>query len=93
MDIRQIAFTDINTAKLLDKEIPDDLAPDEVAVRTVYSTVSAGTERANITGDPSVSAGASHGTVFPRILGYCSSGNQYSSFAEGDVSKVVIGQN
>ena len=74
MKIKQIVFTDVNTAKLLDKEIPDDLAPDEVAVRTVYSTVSAGTERANITGDPSVSAGASHDVVFPRILGYCSSG-------------------
>ena len=74
MKIKQIVFTDVNTAKLLDKEIPDVLAPDEVAVRTVYSTVSAGTDRANITGDPSVSAGASHGTVFPRILGYCSSG-------------------
>ena len=74
MDIRQIVFTDVNTAKLLDTQIPDELAPDEVAVKTVYSTVSAGTERANITGDPSVSAGASHDTVFPRILGYCSSG-------------------
>jgi 2-desacetyl-2-hydroxyethyl bacteriochlorophyllide A dehydrogenase len=73
MDTKQIVFTQINTAKLLDKQLPAP-APHQVMVETAVSTISCGTERANITGDPNVSAEAASSVVFPRYSGYNSAG-------------------
>ena len=74
MKAKQIIFTKINTAELCDVEIPA-LLPNEVAVRTAYSTISQGTERANITGAPSTSIYSTDMTVkFPRVAGYSSAG-------------------
>ena len=74
MKAKQILFTKINTAELCDVEIPA-LLPNEVAVRTAYSTISQGTERANITGSPSTSIYSTDATViFPRAAGYSSAG-------------------
>ena len=73
MKIKQILFTDINKAELVDVELPP-LGRREVRVRTAVSTISAGTERANITGDPNVSATGASGVRFPRASGYNSSG-------------------
>ena len=54
--MKQIAFTKVNTAELLDVPRPA-LKPDTVCVRTCYSALSAGTERANVTGDPNCGGG------------------------------------
>ena len=45
-----------------------------VLVRTVRDTVSAGTERANLIGDPNISTGRAGFVEFPRHLGYSVSG-------------------
>ena len=74
MEVKQIVFTKKDTAELLNVEINDVLSPDEVLVKTAFSTISCGTERANITGDPVVSIGSTGEAVFPRYLGYSSSG-------------------
>ena len=71
----EIVFTDINKAKLLyskDREPSEN----EARVKTVISTISPGTERANITGNPNVgiSSKENEKAVFPRYQGYSSSG-------------------
>jgi len=71
--MKQIIFTEMNVAKLLDKSMPK-LPSGAVRVKTEYSTISPGTERANITGDPNVNAAGASGVVFPRSSGYNSSG-------------------
>ena len=72
MKSRQIVFTKPCVAELLEKEIEAPGA-DEVQIRLAVSSISSGTERANLVGDPNVSPNG--GPVqFPRILGYSSSG-------------------
>lgn len=71
----QIIFTGINTAELSymgDRAVSEN----EVKVKTAVSTISSGTERANISGDPNVSIISEEGAkaVFPRYSGYSSSG-------------------
>ena len=65
----QILFTDVGKAELLEREVAD-MADDEVIIKTEYSAISAGTERANLMGMPNVMAG----DTFPKALGYCSVG-------------------
>ncbi len=65
--MKQIQFTAVNTAALVD--VPcREVGANDVRVKTMVSTVSAGTERANIVGSPNT-----HG-VFPIVLGYSSAG-------------------
>ena len=77
MKIKQIVFTEPNVAKLLDREI-GEVGPNDVLVKTAYSTISAGTERANLVGDlnidPCSRPKPGDVAVFPRTVGYCSSG-------------------
>ncbi len=73
MKCRQIVFTQKNKAELLEKEVREPES-NEVMVKTMFSTISCGTERANLTGDPNVNAGRAAGIVFPRSLGYNTSG-------------------
>ncbi|MBQ6998814.1 MAG: zinc-binding alcohol dehydrogenase [Clostridia bacterium] len=73
MKNKQIVFTKPNTAELLITDYKKPLK-NEVVVKTAFSTVSCGTERANITGDPNVSAGCAAAVNFPRKSGYSSSG-------------------
>lgn len=73
MKVKQIVFTQINKAELLDAEL-SLLGDNEVRVRTCFSTISAGTERANISGDPNVSAASGPDVTFPRYSGYNSAG-------------------
>lgn len=74
MTCKQIVFTEKNKAELLDEEVKAPAA-DEVVVKTAVSTISCGTERANITGDPTTSLAAVNPPVtFPRKLGYSSAG-------------------
>lgn len=71
--MKQIAFTKVNTAELLDVPRPE-VTPGTVCVRTCYSALSAGTERANITGDPNCGGARGNLKPWPRILGYSVSG-------------------
>ncbi len=75
MDNRQIVFTKINTAELLKTEIRKPKAG-EVLVKTEISTISAGTEKANIMGNPNISvfSEGNEPVEFPRYAGYSSSG-------------------
>lgn len=74
MDSKQIVFTKPNAAELLTVSL-EPLKPNGVQVATEVSTVSSGTERANITGDLNVSVLAKEKeAVFPRRAGYSSAG-------------------
>ena len=73
MKCKQIVFTEKNKAELLEVEL-NELSENEVMVRTAFSTISCGTERANITGDPNVSPYGASEVIFPRMLGYNSAG-------------------
>lgn len=88
MKCKQIVFTEKNKAELLTVDLKEP-APNEVMVETMFSTISCGTERANITGDPNVNAGGASGVVFPRTLGYNSTGIVVKKGA--DVKSVDIG--
>jgi len=97
MKAKQIVFTKINTAELLDVEIPSPGA-DEVLVETVLHTISCGTERANITGSDSVNLFDAPRVSFPRKCGYCSAGTivqtgeNVTEFSVGDRVAVLGGQ-
>jgi len=69
MKRKQILFTGIGKAELLEREI-SALAADEVIIKTEYSAISAGTERANLVAEPNT---ASKGK-FPWAEGYSSVG-------------------
>lgn len=75
MEYKQILFTAPGLAEFVDYT-PAPLGADQVRVQTVVSTISNGTERANLIGDMNINSGRSaektHG--FPRALGYSSSG-------------------
>ena len=72
MKIRKIAFTKINTAEIIEMDVP--VSDNSVVVKTAFSTISCGTEKANIMGNPNIAGPAAPSVNFPRILGYCSSG-------------------
>lgn len=75
MENKQIIFTAPGIAELVKNEIAAP-GPGEVLVETVFSTISPGTERANLVGDPNISPtrrGANKPVTFPRTLGYSSS--------------------
>ncbi|MBE7030994.1 MAG: zinc-binding alcohol dehydrogenase [Ruminococcaceae bacterium] len=71
----QIIFTKPNCAELLEVE-RQPLGAQDIGVKTMFTTISTGTERANITGDPVISAHTrpTDKAVFPRMLGYSASG-------------------
>lgn len=72
---RQIVFTKPCVAEFLEKTLAE-LAPDQVAVKTVVSSISCGTERALVSGEPNVSIVVKEGVevTFPRTSGYSSAG-------------------
>ncbi|MBQ4145507.1 MAG: hypothetical protein IJD36_02655, partial [Clostridia bacterium] len=55
----QIVFTQKNKAELIDVPL-SELRDDEVRMETVISSISCGTEKANITGDENVSISQSN---------------------------------
>lgn len=71
--MKQIAFTSPNVAELIEIEKPC-VGRGEVGVRTCFSALSAGTERANITGDKNCGGGRGAERPWPRVLGYSVSG-------------------
>ena len=72
---RNIVFTKKDTAELIEKPMPE-VGPGQVRVKLVRSTVSSGTERANVTGCNVVSIWdpPDAPVVWPRQSGYSSSG-------------------
>lgn len=63
MKTKAIVFTAPYTAEFTEKDLPE-LTPDKVCVRTEYSLISGGTEKANLC----------FYKDFPRYLGYCAVG-------------------
>ena len=55
MNTKQIAFVDVGVAKLVDAvcEAPEKA---RVQIKTLYTTISGGTERANLLGDLNINA-------------------------------------
>ena len=94
--VKQIVFTDVNKAEYLTADDIDieNIGEQQVVVKSIFTTISAGTERANLTGDPSVAPDKSAGSLFPKVLGYnCSGevvkvGSQVQSVKVGD--RVVV---
>lgn len=94
MKTQQIIFTAPRVAELQEHSLPE-LQADEVLVKTAVSTISSGTERANVSGDINVSINE-HATEakFPRYPGYSSAGTieavgaNVTNFAVGD--RVVV---
>ena len=75
MDNKQIIFTRPGVAELLDSPLADTLSDMQVLVRTVYTVISAGTERANLIGEINISGKIEDcNDRFPRKLGYCGVG-------------------
>lgn len=72
MSNKAILFTAPAVAELVDEEMPI-LKDDEVLVKIERSTVSAGTERANLVGDANVRPDGSF-VPFPRRSGYSTAG-------------------
>lgn len=89
MKNQQILFVSPNVAELVDCDLPKP-RPHEIVVKTAISTVSNGTERANVTGDPNVSIFSSGEVSFPRACGYSAAGTvvkvgaEVTGLAEGD---------
>ena len=83
-----ILFTAPCVVELVDEEIPTPGAG-QVVVKLMCSTISAGTERANLVGDPSVSYAKEPNVTFPRRVGYSSAGI-VSEVGEG-VTSVKVG--
>jgi len=54
MAYKRIVFTKANTAELLDYEIGEP-KPNEVQIKLMVSTISSGTERANLMGSKTIS--------------------------------------
>ena len=88
MKCKQIVFTEKNKAEILTVDVIEPAA-NEVMVETMVSTISCGTERANITGDPNVNAFGGSGVVFPRTSGCNSAGIVVKKGA--DVKSVYVG--
>lgn len=86
--MKQILFTEPYKAELVEVEKPTAKAG-EVIVRNLYTTVSAGTERANLVGASYIDAKDAP-VIYPRALGYCgvgvieSVGEGVSGFQIGD---------
>lgn len=87
-----IVFTKVNTAELVKFKEAEEIGPKQIRVSTCFSTISNGTEKANIMGSKGLSifADESQPIVFPRQLGYSTSGivteigSQVTEFMVGD---------
>ncbi|MBO5370386.1 MAG: zinc-binding alcohol dehydrogenase [Clostridia bacterium] len=82
MKNKQILFTDIHKAELAETDVRE-LDSCSVLVRTEYTVISGGTERACLMGMPNTPQ------KFPMSLGYCGVG--YVEAVGEDVKKVSIG--
>lgn len=88
--LKHIVFTKLNTAELLSEDnVNFDTIPDDyVVVKSHFTTVSAGTERANLTGSGNVGPNGASAT-FPKKLGYNCAGVVVKIGSK--VKKVAVG--
>lgn len=73
MQRKRILFTSPGVAEYVTTDCPE-LNPDQVMVKMAVSTVSSGTERANLLGDPNCNSTRGPGVKWPRAVGYSSAG-------------------
>ncbi len=71
--MKQITYTRVNHAELIDAPVRE-MGAGDVRVRTEFSTLSCGTERANITDSLGCSASRNTKVTFPYTMGYATSG-------------------
>ncbi len=91
MNSKYIVFTAAGIAELREEAIPTP-GYGQVVVKTAVSTISSGTERANLSGNPNVSISRDlpdMTTYFPRRIGYSSAGT-VSAVGDG-VTSVKVG--
>ena len=88
MDNKIITFVSAGRAELLEGSLPS-LKENEVLVKNAVSTISSGTERANLIGDPNVSYAREAHVSFPRYGGYSTAGI-ITAIGE-DVEDVAVG--
>ena len=86
--MKQIVFTAPMVTELLEVETPE-LGDNDVLVKLERSSISAGTERANLVGDPSVSGASAPKVKFPRTVGYSSAG--VVAAVGANVTRVKVG--
>lgn len=73
MERKRILFTSPGVAEYVTADCPE-LKPNQVLVKNVVSTISSGTERANLLGDPNCNSTRAPGVKWPRAVGYSSAG-------------------
>lgn len=73
MKNQKIVFTKVNTAEFLEQDLRE-IGNNEVLVEIAFSTISSGTEKANIIGDKNVNRDKNLISNFPRTSGYSSAG-------------------
>ena len=86
--MKSIVFTKPRFAELVEESCPE-IKAGYVLVKLARSTISAGTERANLIGDPNVSPVKGGEVIFPRRSGYSSSG-VVSAIGDG-VEGIAVG--
>ena len=88
MNSRNIVFAEPCVARLLTEEM-GELAAGKVRVKILRTTISPGTERANLIGDANINSTKAAEVKFPRRCGYSASGVVYA-VGEG-VESVKVG--
>ena len=88
MNNKKIVFTSPCVAELLDAKMPE-IRADEVLVEIAISTISSGTERANLVGDPNINSTKGPEVKFPRSAGYSTSGTVVA--VGEDVTRLKVG--
>lgn len=83
MESKTIVFVEKHDAQLCSIDVPETPKGDEVLIKTEYTVISGGTERANILGMNNTFGD------FPRKLGYCGIGRVLKT--GGDVKNVAEG--
>lgn len=73
MNTKTIIFTEPCKAELVEQSVPC-VGRGQVRVRLYVSSISSGTERANVSGNDTVSYASGPAVIFPRQSGYSSSG-------------------
>ena len=88
MNNKSIVFTAPYVTEMIEEEIPK-INDNQVLVKLLLSTISAGTERANLIGDANVNSTRAPRVNFPRRCGYCSAGEVVA--VGKDVTSVSVG--